>query len=316
MNIVDVILIAVIGFSIYTGWKKGFIEAAFELTIWLGSFLLAFFLSAFMLRLFLLLNVSAIWVRPVFFIIFLISFSQLISNLGDRLNRKTSEEMHFHWVNRFSGLIPGIVSGIVYASLISFFALSYPLGNISQRTKDSRLAALLNRKNTWPGKLLSDMAADIGYGSPTSFTVHTKGSELVSLPFRTKDFRPRPDLEFRMLELINYERKKAGLKSMTFDKKLSMVAVKHSTDMLQRGYFSHYTPEGKSPYDRMRNDRVRFSVAGENLALAQTLQSAHEGLMESPVHKANILHNSFGRAGIGILDAGVHGIMITQNFRN
>jgi uncharacterized protein YkwD len=103
---------------------------------------------------------------------------------------------------------------------------------------------------------------------------------------------------------------------MAFDKKLAEVATKHSYDMLQRGYFSHYTPEGKSPFDRMRRDRVRFIVAGENLALAQTLQSAHEGLMESPVHKANILHNSFERAGIGILDAGVHGIIVTQNFRN
>lgn len=316
MNIVDVILIIVIGLSIYSGYKKGFIESAFELTIWLGSFLLAFILSAFILRLFLLINVNGIWVRPVFFIIFLVTFSRFISNLGDRITKQTSDETHLHWVNKLSGLIPGLISGIVYGSLISFFASSYPLGNFSQRTKDSKLATLLSQKNTWPGKLLSDMAADIGYGSPNNFTVHTKGSELVSLPFRTKDFRPRPDLELRMLDLINSERKKLGLKTMSFDKKLGKVAMKHSSDMLERGYFSHYTPEGNSPYDRMRKDRVRFRVAGENLALAQTLQSAHEGLMESPVHKANILHNSFNRVGISILDAGANGIIITQNFRN
>ena len=314
MNIIDVILIIVIALSIYSGWKKGFIESAFELTIWLGSFLLAFFISAYILRLFLVFNISGIWIRPVFFIALLVMFSQYISKLGDRLMKDASEETHFHWANKISGIIPGFFSGIVYASLISLFASSYPLGNITQRTKDSKLASALSQKDQWPGKFLSEMAADIGYGAPT--TIHTKGTEIVSLSFRTGVFRSRPDLEIRMLDLINNERKKAGLKLMAFDKKLAQVAVKHSSDMLQRGYFSHYTPEGKSPYDRMRNDRVRFRVAGENLALAQTLQSAHEGFMESPVHKANILHDSFERAGIGILDAGVHGIMITQNFRN
>ena len=316
MNIIDVILIIVISLAIYSGWKKGFIQSLTELTIWLGSFLLAFFVSEYIVRLFLFYNINGIWVRPVFFIVLLLGFSQLISIICDRLNSNIAEEAHFHWANKVSGIVPGLISGIVYSSLISFFVLSYPMGNLSQRTKDSKLASMLNKQNEWPGKLLAEMAADIGFRPPNNFTVHTRGTEIVSLPFKTNEFRPRPDLEIRMLGLINNERKKAGLKIMTFDKKLAGVATKHSADMLQRGYFSHYTPEGKSPFDRMRSDRVRFLIAGENLALAQTLQSAHEGLMESPVHKANILHISFERAGIGILDAGVHGIIVTQNFRN
>ena len=57
-------------------------------------------------------------------------------------------------------------------------------------------------------------------------------------------------------------------------------------------------------------------MAGENLALAQTLRIAHKGLMNSPGHRANILHKSFGRLGIGILSGDMHGIMVTQAFRN
>lgn len=316
MNIIDVILIIVVSLAVYSGWNKGFIQSLAELTIWLGSFLLSFFLSAFIVRLLQLVHVDGIWVRPVFFIIFLLVISHRISTLCDRWTSGISEESHDHTGNKISGILPGFISGIVYASLISFFVLSYPMGNLSQRTKDSKLAGMLNKQDRWPGKLLAEMAADIGYRSPNNFTVHTKGTEILSLPFKTSAFRPRPDLEIRMLELINNERRKAGLTEMTFDDKLAMVATKHSSDMLTRGYFSHYTLEGKSPFDRMRKDRVRFRIAGENLALAQTLQSAHEGLMESPVHKANILHVSFRRAGIGILDAGAHGIMVTQNFRN
>jgi uncharacterized protein YkwD len=86
--------------------------------------------------------------------------------------------------------------------------------------------------------------------------------------------------------------------------------------MFRRGYFAHITPDGKSPFDRMRSAGVRYLSAGENLALGQTLNICHNGLMHSPGHRANILDPSYGRVGIGILDGGMHGLMVTQNFRN
>ena len=66
----------------------------------------------------------------------------------------------------------------------------------------------------------------------------------------------------------------------------------------------------------MRDAHIRFTLAGENLALAQTLPIAHEGLMNSQGHRENILRTGFGRVGIGILDGGFHGLMISQEFRN
>ena len=97
---------------------------------------------------------------------------------------------------------------------------------------------------------------------------------------------------------------------------MQKVALAHSADMFQRGYFAHYTPEGKDPFDRMRDAHIRFYLAGENLALAQTLSIAHQGLMNSPGHRENILRPGFGRLGIGILDGGFYGLMISQEFRN
>jgi uncharacterized protein YkwD len=76
------------------------------------------------------------------------------------------------------------------------------------------------------------------------------------------------------------------------------------------------SPEGKDLGNRLQQARVRYLSAGENLALAPTLHSAHTGLMRSPGHRANILRPQFGRLGIGILDAGSHGLMVTQAFRN
>jgi uncharacterized protein YkwD len=66
----------------------------------------------------------------------------------------------------------------------------------------------------------------------------------------------------------------------------------------------------------MRAAHIAFLTAGENLALAQTLAIAHTGLMHSPGHRANILNPAYHRVGIGIIEGGVHGLMISQEFRN
>jgi uncharacterized protein YkwD len=100
------------------------------------------------------------------------------------------------------------------------------------------------------------------------------------------------------------------------DPELIPVARAHSADMFARGYFSHYTPEGEDPFERMKDADIRFRTAGENLALAPTLQLAHTGLMNSPGHRENILNPNFGRVGIGILSGGRRGIMVSQEFRN
>jgi len=94
------------------------------------------------------------------------------------------------------------------------------------------------------------------------------------------------------------------------------VARAHSKDMFVKGYFAHVNLEGKDPFERMKDAHLKFKTAGENLALAQTLEIAHENLMKSPGHRKNIMNPSFNRVGIGIQDGGFYGIMISQEFRN
>ena len=119
-----------------------------------------------------------------------------------------------------------------------------------------------------------------------------------------------------MLQMVNGERAKKGLQPLQADTALAMAARAHSQDMFARGYFSHYTPEGKSPAGRLHDDDIDFLTVGENLALATTLRIAHDGLMHSPGHRANILNPAFTKIGIGILDGGIHGLMISQEFKN
>ena len=143
-----------------------------------------------------------------------------------------------------------------------------------------------------------------------------ESGESVNLPYKVENPVPRPELEAEMLDLVNKERVKAGLARLAPDPELREVARRHSTDMFQRGYFAHATPEGRSPFDRIREAGYTFRTAGENLALAPTLTIAHTGLMNSPGHRANILQPQFGRVGIGIMDGGLRGLMVTQNFRD
>jgi uncharacterized protein YkwD len=145
-------------------------------------------------------------------------------------------------------------------------------------------------------------------------TVKPGSDERVTLQFTVKNPSVDAEAEERMLELVNRERTERGLKALQPDERLREVAREHSRDMFERGYFSHIDPDGRSPFERMRRGGARFQAAGENLALAPTVEVAHNGLMNSPGHRANILNPSFGRVGIGVLDGGLHGKMFTQNF--
>jgi len=167
--------------------------------------------------------------------------------------------------------------------------------------------------------LLHPVSADLAEAIAKTFnflTIRPQSDERVELPYKVSDTRPRPDLEARMLQLVNAERIAAGLKPLAPDPELTEVARRHSADMFARGYFAHDTPEGLTPFDRMRAADVRFLTAGENLALAPTISVAHSGLMNSPGHRANILRREFGRVGIGVMDGGMRGLMVSQEFRN
>ena len=183
----------------------------------------------------------------------------------------------------------------------------------------ARESPLVNRLAIYAERLeaaLHPVFAEAVAESLNFLTIQPESNERVALPYKVANPRPRPDLEARMLELVNKERVAAGLGALAPDPELTEVARRHSADMFARGYFAHDTPEGRDPFERMREANVRFVNAGENLALAPTVQVAHRGLMNSPGHRANILYPKFGRVGIGIMDGGIRGLMISQEFRN
>lgn len=116
--------------------------------------------------------------------------------------------------------------------------------------------------------------------------------------------------EQEMVRLVNEERQKADVAPLKIDLELSRVARIKSQDMYDNNYFSHTSPTYGSPFDMMKKFGISYRTAGENIAMHNSVQSAHNGLMNSDGHRRNILNPSFTHIGIGI----VNGRYYTQMF--
>jgi uncharacterized protein YkwD len=225
--------------------------------------------------------------------------------------------LHRNKINRFAGLIPGFVRGFFYAALFAMLFLFINLWKgLTQETRESYVANRLTQKIEFiDTKIASDISEQVKQ-SISKLTIEPESDETVYLHFKIENPVANEKMENHLLVLVNQERRKANLPLLSRDTALRTVAREHSLDMFRKGYFSHISLDNTSPFDRMKAHNINYIAAGENLALAQTVEIAHMGLMNSPGHRANILNPKFGRIGIGIMDGGIYGIMVTQNFRN
>lgn len=120
--------------------------------------------------------------------------------------------------------------------------------------------------------------------------------------------------ESKMVNLVNQARMGQGLQPLATNQQLSALARKKSQDMVTNNYFSHTSPTYGSPFDMMKQAGITYNTAGENIAGAQTTESAHQNLMNSEGHRANILNPKFTEIGIGIASGSIYGNIFTQMF--
>lgn len=319
INWVDILLVLLVIISIFGAYRRGFILSALDLVRWLGSLLAAlFFYKPLSDRIAPLTGWSEIWTQPLAFIFLVVLTGILMQIAANAGLRRLPNDIHERQINKVFGILPGAINGVVIAAIVSALFFSLPLADsLSNNFQESRLAdKLAVYTDELETALVPIFEEPIRQSLNRRTTIEPGSGESIELPFKVQETRPRPDLEAAMLELINRERTENNLPPLAADPEMTEVARRHSADMFARGYFSHNTPEAKDPFDRMREANVKYRTAGENLALAPTLEIAHRGLMNSPGHRANILRAAFGRVGIGILDGGRRGLMISQEFRN
>ncbi|MBZ5508084.1 MAG: CAP domain-containing protein [Acidobacteriia bacterium] len=119
--------------------------------------------------------------------------------------------------------------------------------------------------------------------------------------------------EQQMFDLVNRERVKAGLNQLEWNDRLASAALDHSRLLAEHQDLSHQFA-GEAPLqERVGATGLRFNSVAENVAEAPDVETAHKGLMHSPGHRANILHQEYNALGISIVEHG-HQLFVTQDF--
>lgn len=104
-----------------------------------------------------------------------------------------------------------------------------------------------------------------------------------------------------LLEATNKNRTSARLKSLKSDSKLNAAAQAKANDMARRNYWSHMTPEGRTPWTFINATGYRYAKAGENLAYGfATSKDVVKGWYNSAPHRANMLDSDFQAVGFGV----------------
>ncbi len=317
-NPVDVVLAVFLGLYALDGMRRGFIAGALGLAGIFLTLLVAVRVSPVAGEALAgLLNMPPLLANVIGFFAVLI-VAQIVVAVAVRFLLASLKPVRvvlapLMVVDHALGFIPGLVQAAIIATLVLTPLQLFPfVPQITAALQGSTLATEVPRRVMSMVPQLEALAGRVAT-SPPSIQHVVSSNEQIRIP-RQASVQVDAYAESRLLELLNGERVKAGLRPLVADDQLRAVARGHSEEMFKLGYFAHQSPEAGSPADRLRAARIRFVVSGENLAYAPTTELAHAGLMASPGHRANILTPEYTRVGIGVMSAGPNGRMFTQNF--
>lgn len=316
--LVDAVIIAAVIYGAYAGSRRGLLLVVMELVSLVVSTALAAVLYVPAGRLLEATGLTPPRGRVIAFmalwIVAEISFSLFVRFFA--LPRLKNYPGH----NRLGRIAGATINGakvamVMVVAVIAFDGLPIPAAAKDAVTTAAVPGSILSHytglRTAWSNGIGRDITQSL---SVFVITDDPESRLRIELNFRTTDGHIDEAAENTMLRLLNDERTSRGLMPLTLNTGARGVARAYSARMLAEGYFSHIDNDGRTPFDRLRASHVDFGAAGENLALAPTLQRAHDGLINSPGHRANILSKNYRSVGIGIINAGANGLMITQDF--
>tara|TARA_B100000745_G_C20151817_1_gene394898 strand:+ start:2160 stop:3188 length:1029 start_codon:yes stop_codon:yes gene_type:complete len=121
-----------------------------------------------------------------------------------------------------------------------------------------------------------------------------------------------------IVEATNTERSSVSIGIVTSNSTLSRAAQLKAEHMAKNGYFSHYSPDGISPWHWFQTVGYDFAYAGENLAVHFNDSSdVVRAWMNSPTHRANIMNDNFTEMGVGVAEGVFEGsdtVFVVQLF--
>jgi cysteine-rich secretory family protein len=124
------------------------------------------------------------------------------------------------------------------------------------------------------------------------------------------DSRSPNDILFDYLAIA---RRKLRLSGLRRDLRLEKVALRHSVEMLERGFFGHISPYRGALEKRLQMAGLSPLRSAENIARSSSLLRVHRNLMSSPSHRINLLDPQMTHVGIGVAREGQY-YVVTEVF--
>ena len=323
INWIDILIILIVGLYAIEGYFLGFFAAFVDLISFVLSFVFGLLLYSFVGKFLVdFLSMPQGFANAIGFFVIAVIFELIFGFFLRTLIKNVTffEDNHpkdkaMRLVSGLLGVIPGMLSGIILVSFVLSLIVSLPLSVfLKNAVSDSKIGNVLVANTQGFSGDINNIFGGAVNDTLSFLTVEPKSDTSVELNFRISNASIDYQAEQKMFNLVNTERTSRGIHALSFSEDLTYVGRAHCKDMFARGYFSHYTPEGLSPFDRMAQADIVFNYAGENLALAPNTDLAMKGFMQSPGHKENILSANFNKIGIGVIDGGIYGEMFCQEF--
>jgi uncharacterized protein YkwD/preprotein translocase subunit Sss1 len=122
----------------------------------------------------------------------------------------------------------------------------------------------------------------------------------------------------QIVELANQARRAGGLPELKMNELLNKSALAKASDMKDKEYFEHVSPEGIQPWFFAEQFNYKYKTFGENLAEGFfSAEEVHKAWMNSEGHRKNIMSPDFQEIGVAILDFqqnGLKSFLIVQHF--
>lgn len=224
--------------------------------------------------------------------------------------------------NRLFGAGLAMAWALFVAMLLLSLLVVIPLPvSVDESIDESNVAAALTDPDSVPQRMFHAIAGDRVLEALLNLErlvgrekLIVDEDETLAIPAaEPNELRADEGVGEEIFDLVNRSRIEEGLDPLAWSGPLAMVGEGHANEMYLEGYFGHTSPLTGTVADRMEVEGIPFRAVGENLALAATPRTVHEGLMDSPGHRANILGIGFTRLGVGVV-RGPHGLMVVQVF--
>src|SRR5690606_9882497 len=110
--------------------QKGFILGFLDIIGWLGSLVLTFMYYPYAARwLEQFLAPQSVWTIPLAFILTFLVFRIMAGIIINFILGALPAEAHTNFINRFFGLAPGLINGLIYAAIAATLLLIVPVSD-------------------------------------------------------------------------------------------------------------------------------------------------------------------------------------------